>query len=249
MTDTTLPKELIDDASKYSLCLTIRKGAVDVSVSPRQPDLPTLTTTIQLTDALSALESAVYDNPLLLSDFNDTTVLVETGKFLLVPASMCGSAIPDLIASSIWGSDTISFSEPVGTGREIMVSGISREIMAFLRRTFPTACVRQRIALLVDRFVVANTDRQTAKLYVNDNSESIDVVYAGQYALHAVNTYFTPTIDDKMYYIMALTSTCGFRPHADEIMLYGNDEAVGTLAAALGEYFSIVKCNADFNAE
>lgn len=103
MTTERLTPDLIEDTSGMRLTLRISESHVEAHIIDRGPDKTELRHTMELPDkSVKALENVVYNNPLLLGDFREIDIIIDSHEFFLAPAQteelaaeMVGSMLPD----------------------------------------------------------------------------------------------------------------------------------------------------------
>ncbi len=150
MTRPQLTKELLDDATPMRLILRVAPRSLSaLIVGPESIDPTVIAHTEELTDgSVKALENAVYDNPLLLSDFDAIDIIIATRNFFLFPPSaaellddMAAAMLPDISAEREIMAETIADGGPA------IGYAVDADRLNFLRRTF--SCARFHHSLAV----------------------------------------------------------------------------------------------------
>lgn len=150
MTPSLLTKELIDDTSAWRLIVRIADDSMSaLLLGPDGPERGALFHTERLEGpSVKALENAVYDNPLLLGDFEAVDVIFSTSQCFASPLAaaplreeMAEAMLPD------YDAPRTLLAEPFGPDGEL-VYAVGSEMYNFVARTF--ACARFHHSLAID---------------------------------------------------------------------------------------------------
>lgn len=150
MNRTALTRELIADPTLWRLILRVDPaGLRALLIGPESVERSVLSHSETLTDAsVKALENAVYDNPLLLSDFAGVDIIFSTPGLFLAPrgTETLREEMADAMLPDSDGPRTI-LSEPVAaTDAEVCFAADSGRLN-FLTRTFATAAFHHSLAV------------------------------------------------------------------------------------------------------
>ena len=210
-------------------------------------------------DSLSALEEAVYANPILLNDFGRTDILVRATRFVIVPDDPDASAETDHAIALSAGLLTDDISRPpVPGGYQTMSSAIPsagvrivyalpQPLAGFLRRTFPTARFHHHLAPLAHFFHAKSTSGNARKLFVHFHPGAgigrghADILSFGRDGTPTVLTTLAFACPmDAVYYILATGGGASFRPEADELMVSGDPELRKAIVPLLRKFVNYV---------
>lgn len=191
-----------------------------------------------------AFQDAVYDNPLLLADFKDVTVLLPSERFLLVPDFFSGEpereqAFRRLFPDNRTDGPEEILAESLPGLRATMLTGVSREASGFLRRTFNNPRISHTLSPLVLYFKTKHPDKARGKMIVNLRDNRCDVVILGDDAPLVINSFRIGDPMDAVYYIMACREGVGLSP-TDEIILAGDTKSRGAVAPVLRRFVRYV---------
>lgn len=241
MEEEKLNRELVENPAQWRLSMKISGNALDVVAFSLTEHNTLIYRNIPLGDTstsmIAALGDAVYDNTLLLSEFAMTDVLVDTPRFIITPTEMCSDGRDEMIMSAIWHGEKLSVtSHPIVGTTDTLLSGVDAKIMSFVRRTFPNCVVRHRLSPLLSYLITNDHEVGVATMYVNIHDGRIDVIYFDERGLQAVNTYDTPTLDDMLYYIMAVAKGCKMNINKDDMVIFGEAEEADRLQAYIKKY-------------
>lgn len=193
---------------------------------------------------LKAFQEAVYDNPLLLSDFNRVTILLPERRAMPVPDMLSSdearrqafaSAFPPATAD---GPEEIIAEELPGLGAT-MLTGVNREFLGFMRRTFNNPRVGHTLSPLALYFKAKHPTRPRGKMIANLRQGRCDIVILGDTAPMVMNSYPVRDPMDSVYYIMACREGFGLTP-TDEIILAGDTASRGAVAPVLRRFVRYV---------
>lgn len=142
MTHAQLTKELLDDASSMRLVLRVDRQRLSALIVGQEAVDPVVVSHVEeLSDpTVRAVENAVYDNPLLLSDFAAVDIIFSTSELFLYPAETDGivERMADAMLPDFEAPRTILTEEAMGDAR--VGYAVDSELLNFLTRTF--ACAR-----------------------------------------------------------------------------------------------------------
>ena len=174
----------------------------------------------------SAFRDAVYDNPLLLNDFLQTTVLLPTRRFMLLPDIMTDSeAVRALFRRSFPaagdGRPSELLTEDLPSLRARLVFETDAGLLGFLRRTFNNPRITSPLVPLALYFRGKHPNRPRGKMIANLCADRVDIVILGDDAPLVVNTFDIRDPMDAVYYTMACREAHSLRP-TDEIILAGD---------------------------
>lgn len=207
MTHTALTRELIADPTLWRLILRIGGRRLSaLLIGPESAERSVLSHTEELSDdSVRSLENAVYDNPLLLSDFVAVDVVFSTREFFLVPES--ASSLTDEMAEAMLPDACVDrriASESFGPGA--LCYAVAADVYNFVARTFASADFHH--ALAVDARYLAHRNREasdSAHLYAlcEGVGEMAVVAFDGAGRLRYLNAPSPVEPSDFAYYILA----------------------------------------------
>ena len=256
-----LTKNLIQVPSLWRLSMQIDDEAVQVVINSIAEDNSLIYKKIPLNKALpmlTALEDLVYENPLLLADFNKVDILIDTKRFTVVPSSIKSDEEREEIMGAIWpeGQYEIVPNDLPGCDSTLLM-GIDTPLLAFLRRTFIDVPLRHPVSVLAAYFAPRSQQGNCGKIYANIRDKAVDVVAFSSRTpwsipserntlamrrsfLRIANTYEATSAADISYYILAAAQTTGFSLKGDEIILCGNKEMRQQLLPTMRQFASVV---------
>ena len=187
---------------------------------------------------LDLLTATIYDNPLLLSDFGRVSVVVTTPYMALIPSAAADVAVRILGADA--DDDAVIVNDLRVEGTKLAMK-LPREEVSFIRRTFPDADIRHRLAVLIDyfgaRFTAGGNGR---RLYAIVNADSVDIVVMDRRSLvHAVSHDISSPMD-AAYFIMALFQQSGMDAMNDEMFVGGSTSGRNEVMETLRTYVNHV---------
>ena len=236
----SLVSSLISDPLQWHLSLSISDRDIDLHIRRIDGDDSVISRQIQLnSDTLSALEDAVYDNPLLLSDFGQTDVLIDTERYMLIPTEAAETNdICSLLIDKFWPGDPLtSIMYDIKDTPYTLIAAIDHKLHTFIRRTFTISSVIHRICPFIDFCVSDSKGFDGAKMYVDIHGVNTDIAFVRKENLLKANTFATSAITDILYYMMLMASTLKFDSATDEISISGDEQARNELIPMLRKYF------------
>lgn len=238
---------MIRDTRAWNLYLAIDMGHIDILGYCTIGENSLLTAGIPLdTEAQShliAVQEAVYDNPLLLNEFNKVTVVNRGGHHTLMPTDIAHSDIAGEILTEITGK------EEGESGRLIvdelplldisMCHFMEEGLYNFMRRTFNGVKFIHSLSVLTRYFHGTMRAAGSRCSHVNVRSGCIDIViYSGDTLLLA-NSYRCTEPTDALYYIIATRRALGI-DSKESVILSGDRDAREALMPLLREYLPTV---------
>lgn len=236
-----LTKELVNDPAYCRLDLRIGMGSMEVMIYNPLEENSLLLRRVELPGdsdgALKQIETFIYDNPLLLSDFRTITAIIESRSFLTVPAPVAESCEPPALLRSA-DSDTdpraVVIDDRLDVFDAVMLTPLPAATANFLRRTFPN--IRLHNALLpFTRYCHSHlTQGNTVKAFVNMRERSLDIVVMSANTLQLLNRFEYRDINDAAFYILNCTES--MPEEISEILIGGNRDRRDELMPLLRKF-------------
>lgn len=225
-----LDKSLISDPSICNLLMRIAPSRMDAAVYSVIHDNSLILGSWPLgasgAPLLKDVEETVYDNPLLLSDFRRTYIILDTGNALAIPSETPLQAHRMLFEAAhpdFKGEVTTSAATGGAAGAQLLW-GADGALTGFLRRTFHGASIDCHLSPLCRYFSVKPGRGNARRMVCNFRREAVDVVALEGNRLLLANTFSYPARMDAVYYILNCAETLGFDRNTDELLLSGNQE-------------------------
>lgn len=179
------------------------------------------------TKRLRAIETAVYDNPLLLSDFKSVTAIIATGASTIVPTQLLDKLTPLEALSAINPEIPASATTLVDSLPEFgasIITALPCQVDNFLRRTFHGITIQS--AFYPFTFYCRNnlSKGNTIKAFVNIRPHSLDIAVMSQTSLKLINRFAYTDAQNAVYYILAAT-TESVDGDVNEIYIAGDHQA------------------------
>lgn len=204
-----LDRDMIDTPQMWRLIMGIGHDSIDIAITCASIDNSLIHRHIPLdTEAPTpcrALEDAIYDNPLLLSDFGSIDIVVDTPHFALLPAGT-STGTADLILSELFtdteAPSTLTITPMPRCGAAIAML-LPADIHGFLHRTFPQLRLHHRLAPLTEYFSAHTRMGSAGKMYAHFHKGAVDIIAFGSDGLTLANTMRYRDPSDAIYYILA----------------------------------------------
>lgn len=238
-----LTPDLIDDPRHWRLAMRLGPAALDVTIySPihegsliyRRLPLDTAAPS-----ALKALETVVYDNPLLLSDFARISCIVESADAVVLPPGLddesdseADDARRAVFEAAVPDFEGETFLSPTGVSGVAVMAGAPHDIVSFLRRSFFNIRLSHNLSPLCRYFLSTASRGNLTRIYVNLRDGAADVVVTCRGELLLANSFDTPTAADAAYYVLALRRAMEL-PDDTETLLAGSATLRDALSAEL----------------
>ena len=201
-----LDKGLISQPELWSLVMQLSDRRLTAALLPPVDGEQMILSHIPLPVATAgsyakAVEEAVYDNPLLLSDFSRIGLLTSSPRVALIPACLDDKAAEKAFEATFGSEACASLREP--TWREAVVaSDDDEQLLAFFRRTFFNITIRPTLAAMIECY-------RADGLWVSCEDAVIRLVYNLDGNLMAANSFDISAPEDAAYYVAALRRVVG----------------------------------------
>lgn len=247
MNDQRLTKDMIGQPRLWRMAMLIDADALDVILYSTVEDNSLIYRHIPLDRAaqsrLKAVEDAVYDNDLLLCDFDRVDCVLRTPRYAFVPAGGdADTALADAAARELWGrydAERETIVNSTGTGTTLVMS-VDRDLAGFIGRTFNNAPIHHCLTPLCRYFASTSRRGNTSKMHIHVRGNMLDIIAFGDGALKLATSHRVSCADDALYYIMASAGVCGFDVTTDEMLLNVDASMRADLTTALRQYVNYV---------
>lgn len=235
---TPLQPELVAAPQHWRLALCVSDDTLQVAATSEVEDNSLIWCTIGLdksaSSPLRALETAIYDNPLLLADFGRVDILVDTPRLLLIPAAdMAEDAEVARKRLEALYLDTNFNVYTTDVGETVFATAIPADSAGFIQRTFPQAGVSHRLAVLAKYYGLQRNTGNNGKFNAHLREGAVDIVAYSRDSLLLANTFATPTVEDVLFYILSAASWLEFDDAADRMLISGDTGRRDTLLPLL----------------
>lgn len=190
---------------------------------------------------LKRIEDAVYDNPLLLSEFRSIHALVWTPDYTVVPAELAHDrhTAARLLAMAL-GREVDSHRVSVGCemGGAVLLYELPEGTEAFLKRTFFGVTMShplEDVGFEAVRRSEVNS-QEPVMIAVADSANALTVVAARAGKLLMLNEFAVTHPDDGAYYLLACRSSLGLGRDEGAVMFAGQAPLARTVANILAPY-------------
>ncbi len=243
--DKRLDKELISNPRLWRLALRIDSKNLHVVLFCSVEDNSLIYREIPLDVTASSLqkatEEAIYDNPLLLSDFARVDCVVETNKFTLIPSEIDDADLKERIFKETFPSfDGTIIENNLNELKTNILMGIDEDLVNFLRRTFNNPAILHHLTPLCTYFHRKSRLGNSGKMYAYLKKDSLDIITFGKDSLLLANTFSFSQPVDAIYYILACREMLHLDAGSDELLIAGDNTLREAITPTLREYLAYV---------
>lgn len=240
----TLPlkRDLIDDPANYRLALLIAADAIDVSVRRVAGEAEPITAHIALqqgVDFASAVEEAIYANPLLPAQlFNRVDIVIRPERFQLLDAATAADAAAVDALCDLIHDDNMAPTPVVCpvSDKYSAVTLLPQALMRFINRTFDRARIHCHLGVLASYFARQSRQGNCDKIYAVIHGSNVDVLAFNATGLTAANSFVCPNINDAAYYILSLAKMLNFKAETDHLIVAGDAPLRASLLGRLRDF-------------
>lgn len=188
---------------------------------------------------LRALEDAVYDNPMLLADFDRTTILVRTPAFVLLPEEVAADPAATAYAAALAriAPETsrmrlyTHLAPATGVG---VCFALDSEAALFLERTFADARIAHELTTGIAYFAAkAPRSGNSPKVFAIVSAGHISLMAYDGARLAGATAYACSEAADMAYYAAATAQVCGIASPELQFYVAGAPAARDTLVHTL----------------
>ncbi|MBR5332108.1 MAG: DUF3822 family protein [Muribaculaceae bacterium] len=245
MEQQALNKDLISNPRLWRLAIRINENKVHIVLLCSVEDNSLIYREIPLDSATlsqqKALEEVIYDNPLLLSDFDKIDCIIESNKFTIVPTEINDIDTQEKIfKASFPNFEGTIIDNNIAELNATILMGVDNEIINFLRRTFNNPRILHHLTPLCTYFHRKNRLGNTGKMYANIHDNHIDLLSFNKDSLQLANTFEFREPIDAIYYILACRQMLKLDPESDELFIAGNNDIREAITPTLREYLAYV---------
>lgn len=193
------------------------------------------------TSQLQAIETVIYDNPILLSDFRQVICVIEAPELTIVPAEELSEAdFRQFFKSAFPKSELSMETDGTGTGNATILMGIEPDLKGFLNRTFHRIKIVSHLGSICHYFASKAGQGNKIRMIANIRQKSLDVIALDGHQLLMANTFSAGTPEDTAYYILACRERLGLNAQTDELLLAGDQAMRDALTPILRTYIARV---------
>ncbi len=245
MNQGVLDKELIKNPQLWRMGLRINDDVLHVVLYCIVENNSLIHREIPLDKAapspLKALEDAIYENQLLLSDFHRVDCVVETDNFVIVPSEITSVDVREKIMATSFPefAGEIIANDLTGQSATILM-GLTEEFIGFLRRTFNNPKIYHHLYPLCRYFHNKSRLGNTGKMYAYMRGDHMDVMAFGKESLLLANTFSYRDPMDAVYYILSCRKMLNLDANSDEMFLAGDNATREAITPILRKYLEYV---------
>ena len=192
-------------------------------------------------ECLPALENFVYEHPELLQPYKKTYIILPSERFTFVPRNLepSGETAPYYTYCFPGTSEKI-LENCLEYNQIYNLFGIEADLYAFLVRTFEQPIILHHLSPLCEYFYSKSRINGNEKMYVNIESNRLDIVCFNAQGLLFANTFEYRRPHDAVYYILNVWQQLTFDQQKGEIHLTGSNRLKKPIVPVIQEYISCV---------
>lgn len=239
-----LQRELIAEPQLWRLALRVEKSALEVVLYSTIEENSLIYRHIPLVQGIDshakALEEAVYENPLLLSDFSRIDCVIDTDRFVVVPAEIDDPLVQEkILKASFPEFDGQMIANTISQQSATILMGIDDTLLNFIRRTFNNPRISHYMSPLCRYFIYKSRQGNASKMYAHLRDNSLDLMVFANGTLRLANTFTYREPIDAVYYIMACRQQLSL-DSADMLYVLGNGSGREEIVTMLREHIANV---------
>lgn len=247
-TDRRLTLDIINSPELHKLAISIGLHSADIVITSRINDRTLITRHIDLptdVDTVHAIEEMVYDNPLLTADFYSVDIHIDNNRFFVQSGEDLSVDTAQARIDTLWsrertGLELVPVINPIEDDRSYLVTAIERPLKAFVERTWHKPYIQHRLSPDAHYHALNRTPGAMGTIHLDINDNRLDIIAFSRDGLLLINTYSILTIDDAIYYTLAVMQQLEYDNEADRIIVSGDTNARNALIDQLRRYASLV---------
>lgn len=235
-----LDKDLIAQPELWRMALLISRQSLEVALYPPVDSEEAIFRSIDLdpdaSSHLKAVEDAIYDNPLLLSDFKSIRGFIDTDYFQLMPDEVPQDNYDALLrAGAQVPQDTWRAIATQASPGVKLVMAADEELCRFLTRTFFNITLQHPLAILTALLAPHSSGIRSYSIMHRKRMQMIS--FDNQKLLSAnIFTYNEPM--DAVYYILASRHISDIDPVEHPQYYAGQSESIDSVVPILRSYIA-----------
>ena len=240
-----LNKDLINDSRLWRLALRINEKKMHIvlfcSVEDNSLIYREITLDPEAQSTQKAIEEAIYDNPLLLSDFAQIDCVIETNKFTVIPSEIDNNDIQEKIFNETFPSfEGVIIENKLNEVNATILMGLDEVLVNFLRRTFNNPKIQHNLAPLCIYFHRKNQVGSAGKMYAYLHDNKLDLLSFGVDSIKLVNSFVFNDPLDAVYYILACRDMLQLDAQNEELLIAGDNDTREAITPTLRKYLAYV---------
>ena len=184
------------------------------------------------------LKTLLADTEALKLPYRQINLLVETSRYTIVPFNLYEDEQMDILfhRNLTPKENELVLCNILSKSNTVILFGIDKLTHVLLTEAFPEARIFAAISPLTEYFTFKSRQGNNRKLYLNVRPGKTDVLAFERGKLLLLNTYETPTCDDRCYYALQVWRTTGCTDAHDDVSITGNEPEKKELANRLKEF-------------
>lgn len=240
-----LTADLISDPRLWRLSLAISRNKMSVLAYSIVGEESAITCTIpfetDISESIKPLEDVVYDNQLLLQDFDRIDILLRTDIFSLIPSEIDDEAlVADIFRKEHPESRGEFLRNDLPRLGAAIITQVDSTLIGFLRRTFFNPRIMNWIYPLCSYFGDKSRAGSDRKMFAHFRDNRLDIVAFHRGKLLMANTFAYKEPIDAFYFIMASRKKLDFNAERDPLMLVGDAAVRDELMPLARKYVATV---------
>ncbi len=213
MNESTLQPGLLPQSKLWHMALRLGPESIEALFLPPVSSHPPVWRSVEVSQSspsrLKDVQDAIYDNPLLLSEFKAIDCVVATSRALMLPRAIADDEqLAKAAIETVWDhpADHLHVAE-CGVENAVAVMALDRETESFLTRTFYDVRLSHPLGLLTK--MVSLQSAESPVMLASCRRGGVDVVACSGKRLLLANSFSSEVTVDTLYYIAACLNQLG----------------------------------------
>lgn len=176
-----------------------------------------------------AIESILYANPLLFSDFKSVLCYVASHSQLAVPPQTPPGIYSVLMEEAFPSNEEEIIATPLGDDMPVMLTSINSALKGFLSRTFYNITFASHFLPLCNLVRCQSISSPQIAAFIMP--DSLDVLAMSSSNLLLANSFATSSPETAAYYLLASRKTLGLGNSSLPILTAGHQSSLASLNA------------------
>ncbi|MBQ0114515.1 MAG: DUF3822 family protein [Bacteroidales bacterium] len=190
---------------------------------------------------LKSVENAVYENPILLNDYQKVKILYRSQRYVVIPGIMDDDESAEKVLAATYGdSDGDAAMCHLHQCGVRIAFETEKGLMPFLQRTFNNPPIYHHLYPLCEHYNRINEGSGISRMFLNLGENYMDAVIYKKGKFILANTYQYRNDKDAAFFALTAWDSLGLDRLTDELQLTGDKERRAALAPALREYIGFV---------
>lgn len=190
---------------------------------------------------LKSLENCIYDNSVLIQDFNKIAISVDSSHFVIIPNELNDEETVQKMLDFMYVSDNGDYNINELIAKESSIAClVPQGVLTFLQRTFNMPKIIHHLTPLCVYASEKCKKSSISRMFVHLYDNRMDMCIFIKENLLMANTFHYQDVEEAVFYILNAWQNLGLDVRNDELQLSGDKSTRDLLTPQLRKYINYV---------